>query len=88
MQCGRQQTTSNCAAARLPARSTTATHPLAFLGATLSAGVSGGILFTTAHELLHGAWAVAGSNRAARQLEDMRLGAAVEYPAGSVRSHS
>jgi hypothetical protein len=33
---------------------TTAVHPLAFLGATLSAGVSGGILFTTAHELLHG----------------------------------
>lgn len=34
--------------------STTATHPLAFAGATISAGVSGGILFTAAHELLHG----------------------------------
>lgn len=34
--------------------STTPIHPLAFLGTTISAGVSGGILFTTAHELLHG----------------------------------
>jgi len=34
--------------------STTPTLPLAFLGATVSAGVAGGILFTAAHELLHG----------------------------------
>ncbi|KAL4431961.1 hypothetical protein ABPG77_000228 [Micractinium sp. CCAP 211/92] len=34
--------------------STTAVVPLAFLGATASAGVAGGILFTTAHELVHG----------------------------------
>ncbi|KAL4459083.1 hypothetical protein ABPG75_013948 [Micractinium tetrahymenae] len=34
--------------------STTPTLPVAFLGATMSAGVAGGILFTTAHELLHG----------------------------------
>lgn len=44
-------------AAAPAARSTSPTLPLAFAGATVSAGVAGGILFTTAHELLHGsAW--------------------------------
>lgn len=38
----------------LPPHSTAATPPAAFLGATLSAGVAGGIQFTAAHELLHG----------------------------------
>lgn len=33
-------------------RSTSAIAPAAFIGATLSAGVSGGILFTAAHELV------------------------------------
>ena len=33
-------------------RSTSAVAPAAFIGATLSAGVSGGILFTAAHELV------------------------------------
>lgn len=33
-------------------RSTSAVAPTAFIGATLSAGVSGGILFTAAHELV------------------------------------
>lgn len=37
-----------------PPRSTAATPLAAFLGATLSAGVAGGIQFTAAHELLHG----------------------------------
>ena len=52
---------ASCPTVRVPARPPAAprsTVPgvsaLAFLGATLSAGVAGGILFTAAHELLHG----------------------------------
>ena len=50
-------TYSAAAPAATAACSTSNILPLAFAGATVSAGVAGGILFTTAHELLHGsAW--------------------------------